>query len=826
MEGSVPPPTMRWPAALLVLLALMGGLAALALGRADKEAPPAEKQDLVIWGVGLGPDSKGLEAVIREFERRYPQYNVRILSMGAGRMNPQKLMTSIVGNVAPDVISQDRFTIGDWASRGAFLSLDELIERDRDQDPLCPVPEQYYPYCWEEASYQGKIYAIPTSADNRVLYYNKAIFREKAAELQAAGLDPDRAPRTWSELLAYSRVLTEKNRDGSFRRMGFMPNFGNSWLYMYAFQNNAEFLSDDGRTCTLYTPEAEEALKFIVEGYEIVGGYEAAKAFETGFIGKEMDMFIRGGVAMKIDGDWILNGLSTHGPTLEIGTAPPPVPDDRFFKRGRFQNENDTFISWVGGFSYAIPKGARNVEGGWDFVKFATSTEARLIENRAQRDWERRRGRSFIPRQAASMEANEAIFAEMKPADQKYADALRQHMDLMPVSRIRPVTFVGQVLWDEHVRAMENAALKRMSPKDALTVGQRTVQRELDAVLNKEQYPVIDLRWPTLAFAGAGLLAALGLYFGYTRQRLGRLARQEARWAYMFIAPWALGFLVFTLGPMVASMFFSFTQYDVLNEARWVGAANYQDLLGDDRDNVAKALYNAGYLAFIGVPLSLMTGLAIALLLNAAVRGMRYYRTFFYMPAIVPVVVSSVLWIWLLYSDPNRGLINGIWRDTITAWFDLPAPGWLNAEAWAKPALIMMGMWGAGAGMILWLAGLKGIPHQLYEAASIDGASPRQQFWSVTLPQLSPIVFFNLVMGFIAAMQEFDRVYIMKPAEGSVGPGDSLLVPVFHLFTNGFNYFKMGYASALAWLIFAIILLLTLIQFKLAPRWVHYENER
>ena len=128
--------------------------------------------------------------------------------------------------------------------------------------------------------------------------------------------------------------------------------------------------------------------------------------------------------------------------------------------------------------------------------------------------------------------------------------------------------------------------------------------------------------------------------------------------------------------------------------------------------------------------------------------------------------------------------------------------------------------------MILWLAGLKGVPRTLYEAAEIDGATPWRQFWGVTLPQLSPIVFFNVVMGFIAAVQEFDRVYIMKPADGPVGPGDSLLVPVFHLFVNGFNYFKMGYASALAWAIFAVILLLTLLQFKLAPRWVHYEVDR
>jgi ABC-type sugar transport system permease subunit/ABC-type glycerol-3-phosphate transport system substrate-binding protein len=785
-----------------------------------------ERKDILVWGMGMGPDSKGTQALIKEFERHNPEYRVRILSMGAGGMNPQKLMTSIVGGVPPDVINQDRFTISDYASRGAFRPLDDLIARDRGTDPLCPTPEQYYEFVWKEASYEGKVYGIPTGADNRILYWNKKIFREKARELRAAGLDPERAPRTWSELLAYSKVLTEQKADGSLVRMGFAPNFGNSWLYLYAFQNNANFMSEDGRTCTLYTPESEEALQFIVDGYEVLGGYERARAFQAGFMGQEQDAFIIGKVAMKIDGDWILNSLSRYGPHIELGVAPPPVPDDRYHRRGRFANEPDQFISWCGGFSLAIPRGARNIEGAWKFIKFATSPEGRVIENTNQRDWERQRGRTFIPRQQGNILGNERLFTLFKPADGKFADALRLHIDLMPMSRMRPGTFVGQVLWDEHVRAMENAALKRLTPKEALLQGQQLVQRELDSHFNKEQFPLLDLRTPALVSGIAGLLAGLGLYFGYTRQKLGRLARHEARWAYIFIAPWAIGFVVFTLGPMLASLFFSFTQYDVLNEARWVGAKNYVDAFTTDRAHVSKAFSNAAYLGGIGVPLGLLTGLAVALLLNAAVHGMRVYRTLFYMPAIVPTVASAVLWVWILTGDADKGLINAGWQGTITQWFGLAPPGWLTSEAWAKPGLILMGLWGAGSGMILWLAGLKGVPTQLYEAAGIDGATPWQVFKSVTLPQLTPIIFFNMVMGLIGAVQEFDRVYVMKPNDETVGPADSLLVPVYHLFVNGFNYFKMGYASALAWLIFAIILVLTLVQFKLAKRWVHYEAEK
>lgn len=801
---------------LIITSALTFALAAIGL----TAEPTQTRKDVIIWGINVGPDSKGTDAVIREFERRNPDLRIRLTSMGAGGMNPQKLITSIVGNVAPDVISQDRFTLSDWASKDAFRPLDDLIERDKDKDPLTPTPEKFYSATWEEAIFQGKVYGIPTSSDNRILYYNKKLFRE-------AGLDPDKPPQTWSQVLEYSKKLTKTNPDGTLKIAGWMPNYGNTWLYLFGFQNNTSFMSEDGRTCTLYTPESEEALKFMVDGYKIVGGYEQAKRFESGFLGNENDPFIIGKVAMKVDGDWILNALSRYGPQIDLGVAPAPVPDARFNRTGRFANEKDTFVTWMGGFSLGIPRGARNVEGAWRYIKFATSTEGIMIERRAQKDWERQRGRQYIPRQIATIEANELSAKEFRPADKKFAAAVDMHTHMAEYGRVRPPTFVGQLLWNEHVRAIEQACYGKKSPKDALLDGQAVVQRDLDAFYNKDQYPVLNLSIPTNLGIAAVLLGIGFLTFKFFRLKMGRLARQEAIWAYIFVSPWVIGFLIFTLGPMMASLFFSFTQYDVLNEARWIGLQNYRDIFDADSEQVSKALANAGYLAIVGVPLGSATGLAIALLLNSAVRGMKFYRTLFYMPSIVPGVASAVLWVWILTPDPNKGLINSFWNQTIAVWLNEPPPGWLQSAGWAKPGLIMMGLWGAGSGMVLWLAGLKGVPGTLYEAASIDGASPRSQFWSITFPQLSPIIFFNLVMGFIGAMQEFDRMYIMKPgSDGSVGPDDSLLTPVFHLFQNGFTYFKMGYASSLAWMIFAIIVGLTAIQFWAGKKWVHYETDK
>jgi multiple sugar transport system permease protein len=264
----------------------------------------------------------------------------------------------------------------------------------------------------------------------------------------------------------------------------------------------------------------------------------------------------------------------------------------------------------------------------------------------------------------------------------------------------------------------------------------------------------------------------------------------------------------------------------VLSSPRWVGLQNYSDMVGADKADTLKALTNAAYLAGIGVPLAVMTGLAVAMLLNSATRGIRFYRTFFYMPSIVPGIASAILWTVVLNADPNRGLVNSGWLQTITKWLGASPPVWLGSAHWSKDALVLMGLWGVGSGMILWLAGLKGVPNSLYEAAQLDGASPTKQFWKVTAPVLSPLIFFNVVMGLISAIQDFDREYVMRNSSGSVGPDDSFLTPVFQLFRNGFIEFRMGYASAMAWGIFAIIVLLTVLQFWLAPLWVHYEVDK
>ncbi len=294
-------------------------------------------------------------------------------------------------------------------------------------------------------------------------------------------------------------------------------------------------------------------------------------------------------------------------------------------------------------------------------------------------------------------------------------------------------------------------------------------------------------------------------------QRLS-LARREALTFYLLISPWLLGLLLFVLGPMIASLFISFTRWDLLSPARFVGLQNYQKMLTRDplfwQSLKVTAIYTVVY-----VPLELAGGLVLALLMNQKLRFRGVFRTIYYLPSVLPGVAFVVLWMWIL--NPDVGLIN-----TLLSYVGIDGPRWLADPQWALPALLMMSLWGLGRSMVIYLASLQGIPQHLYEAAAIDGANTWQAFWKITLPMLTPTVFFNLVLSVISTFQTFTSAFVATDG----GPLDSTLFYVLYLFRQAFQFFNMGYASALAWVLFLIILVLTLLIVRSADRWVYYEG--
>lgn len=287
------------------------------------------------------------------------------------------------------------------------------------------------------------------------------------------------------------------------------------------------------------------------------------------------------------------------------------------------------------------------------------------------------------------------------------------------------------------------------------------------------------------------------------------LTKKEHIAGYLFALPWFIGLSVFIIGPVVTSLILSFTRYEVIRPASFIGIANYKYLFRDPL--FWQSLYNTIYITIIGVPLGILTALSLALLLNKEVRGISWYRTVYYLPSITPIVASSLLWLWILNAD--FGILN-----VALSKIGIRGPGWLVEPVWAKLAIVLMGLWAAGATMIIYLAGLKGIPQQLYEAAKIDGANWWQLFWKITIPMLTSTLFFTSIMGIIGSFQIFTQAYIMTAG----GPVNSTLFYVYYLYNNAFAYFKMGYASALAWIFFLVIFVITIIQLKLGKYWVYY----
>ena len=298
--------------------------------------------------------------------------------------------------------------------------------------------------------------------------------------------------------------------------------------------------------------------------------------------------------------------------------------------------------------------------------------------------------------------------------------------------------------------------------------------------------------------------------------------RREALFGWLFVLPAVVGLFTFQLGPVVASLYLSFTNYDIVSAPRWIGLGNYERLAGGDQLYV-KSLGVTAYYSLLAIPLSLLVAYLVALLMNQKVGGISVYRTLWYLPSLVPATVNGVLWLWLLNRD--FGPVNYFLRLV-----GLPAPAWLSDPNWTVPSLVLVHLWGVGNSVLIFLAGLQGVPQHLCEAAEVDGATWWHKLRHVTIPMTSSIIFFNLVIGIIQSFQVFGLVYVLFTPSATeattAGPENAALVYVLYLYRNAFLYFKNGYASAMAWVLLLIIAAPTVLVFRTQGRWVYYEASR
>jgi multiple sugar transport system permease protein len=842
-----------WKVALLSAL-ILTALWFLSPSRSE-QAPKAGVVEVSI--MGLGPVSGPQGDAIRDFEDQSrqaheqdpskPIYHV-ISGQEASRdaiSDPTRFLVGVAGGMPPDVIRFDRYAVTEWAARGAFADITPLIDKDRASGrPDAIVPENYFDSCWDEVVFrnpvtgQKGVYGVPEKVDNRVLFYNKDLLK-RAGYVDGKG--EARPPKTWDELADMAVKLTEHDSSGAIKRLGFAPGAsngsqGNAWLYLYGWMNGGHFMSADGKRCTLNDPRIVDALGWLTKVYDSMGGATAVKAFESTVQSGDLDPFITGKLAMKIDGFWqITDTIAQFGRSMNWGIARPPIP--------QWQIESGSHTcTWVSGWCYAIPSTARHKEAAWELLRYLSSLRANEIIADTTRLNLASQGRIFVPTQNANKKINQFLFQKYvindPQMDPRIGAAVKVFNGLLEGQPYRPVTPVGQLMWNQQLTATDKAIFHKMSPQQALDEATMIVQRDLDRILSPPAGTVVNWNWFFVLYAVLIVAAAVGIYHWDTkaslRQRLGNALgavggkalanrggdleglqssyfRSQWKGGWLCALPWIIGFVVFTGGPILFSIIISFCHYDILNPARFTGTENY--LWAFTKDQLFwKSMWNTIYMV-LGIPVGLALSLGIALLLNLKVRGIAVWRTFFYLPSIVPAVASSILWIWIF--NPSSGLLN----DALAS-VGIHGPNWLQDEHTSKLSLILMGLWGAGGGMIIWLAGLKGISESYYEAASLDGAGTWQQFRHITIPLLSPYIFFNLIIGFIGVFQIFTQAYIMTQG----GPVDSTLFYAYHLFNSAFRYLQMGYAAAMAWVLFVIVFGLTVVQLNLQKRWVFYEE--
>jgi len=755
----------------------------------------AEPVRLTYWNLFTTGDLRvGMMEAVQAFNASRSDIRIEVLDVP---LIEDKLPMTVAGGAPPDIVLFDRFRVAQFAALGTFMALDDFIARDGVKR------DDYFHAAWDECVFRGRTWGLPYNTDVRVLFWNKRLFRE-------AGLD--RPPRDWDELVEFSKRLTlPADRNAPLKQVGFVPLFGNTWLYLYGWQKGATFLDAQGNI-VINEPQTVAALEWMQKFVEWYGA-DRIRRFEGGFGANALNPFIIEKIAMVGDEVSLLSAISRYRPDLEYDVAPLPWPKD------------GVHATWSGGMAMVIPRGARHPAQSWEFIKFMCGRDAQTTF-----------GITAVGLPANRL-ATEHPFYQNDPK-------WRVMISEMEYSKFRPLSVVGGTVWEAMVRARDYVSFGLKTPKQALDEGQAQIDAALREATASERLPLVD--WPrTLAWLLPllGVAAAARIAVSVRRYRRENYYKREGRWAYLMAAPVILGFFIFSAGPILASALLCFTSYDVLNPARVAGLGNFARMFAED-ELLPRAIWNTFVYVILAVPIGLLVALGAAILINQPLRGRAFFRSVFFLPVVTPVIAGSLLWMWLFNSEygmlnvlltpvvesaPVQALAAGLSALIRLFSFVSPelaevnlvprVPNWLVDPFWAKPAIVIMTVWGFGQAMVIFLAGLQRIPEQLYEAATIDGASTWQKMRFVTLPLLSPTIFFNLVIALIGALQVFAQIFVVTYG----GPADSTRFYVLHLYWEAFIHLRMGYASALAWVLFIVILLLTLAQFRIAKRWVHYE---
>ncbi|NUL83569.1 MAG: extracellular solute-binding protein [Armatimonadetes bacterium] len=727
-------------------------------------------------------DQQFAQAAKKAFEARNPGIRIEFVKTNEGR----KVDTMIAGGDAPDILSVGMERAPYYAAAGALRDLNDLMT-DADREALkaaFPVTVQ--------AFRQGKVqYALPWGYVPFVLFYNKNLF-------DRFGIPYPSDDWTWDDYRKAAQSLT-RDLDGD----GITDLFGASFAqwqegyYCWVYQNGGAVI--EGGEPSFDAPKVVQAVQFL-----------HAMTREDRTLPTDVNRPKTTGVSLFESGRLAMNGptgsfyIPTYRTYDKIDWDIASVP--------RGPGGRGTMVAPIG---FGVSAQSKHPREAFLLVKFLCSVQGqRILADSGL----------FVPCRREVALSREFLNSPGLPQNKYALVAMMDDRDgRQPWGLLPP--WMGESWGD--VNEILNEKLGSFLfgiPKPGLTAQTvcDSIQAEAVRIVQEDRRKRQGAPTPWTTLVGLCVLIAVPTLATLAVLSVKRRQRDQA-WGLVAISPWLIGFLVFGAGPILFSLALSFMRWNSLapaDAAQWIGAENYQRLLAGQDELFGKSLRATFYYAALSVPLHLVVGLALALLMNAKVRGIRAFRTIYYLPAVVPAVASAVLFAWIFRQ---QGILNYVLGGFGAVPF-VQMPDWLSDPGWAVPAMVLMGLWGAGGGMMIYLAGLKNIPTHLYEAAEMDGAGVWSRFRAVTLPMLSPVLFFNLVMGIIGALQAFTTPFVLFG--GSAGPDNAALLYSFYLYRKAFEQFQVGYGSALAWLMFLMILVLTALVFRSSALWVYYEGKR
>jgi multiple sugar transport system permease protein len=751
--------------------------------RADRDRPVT----LAILHWGDQVEDQIVAKLAQNYMREHPNVRIDRINPGTGEY-ASKLRTMMAAGTAPDLFYMSPDRLPEFAALHLLQPLDDRFAKEpeawkSDFFPLILNGFRFNTATGHVGDPKDTLYGLPKDFTTAVFYVNLDLFK-------AAGVPVPYHGWTWDEFEADMKKITALSKPNAPPIYGGFFQIWPDTLRNILWTFGGDFFGPGGfRDVTLDSPGSQAGLQMMVRTRLI----DQTVYNPTGVAKDGGEEFFNGNIGcVGPIGRWMTPRYSTIT-KFKWDAVPVPyktAPASQVF-----------YTAWT------MSANTKHPDEAYQLMKYLCGRDGQIDQAHL--------GLAVPCLQSV---ANSPDFLS-PPGLPKMNTQL--FLDALNYSRIQQVPVEQE--WTRIVGDKMNNAIQlgQATPMQAADDTKKAWLSELDSPLRAQVWK--PMQWTTILAVTAAIFAAIitVLWWRARREQLGPIDRAQQRAGWTFIAPWLIGFLALTLGPMIASLLLSFSKWSAMvpvSAAESVGTANYRQLILRDT-TFYQSLKVTLYFVVLAVPVGQIAALAIALLMNMKVRAIEFFRTIYFVPSVVSGVALSVLWLQIFNN--RYGILNKLIQP-IAVLFHSAAPDWFGRDAgvWAIPAFVIMGLWGVGGGMIIYLAGLKGIPASLYEAATIDGAGPARRLWNVTLPMLSPLIFYNLVMGIIGSFQIFTQAKVMTDGQ----PNDTSLFYVLSLYRQAFEFHNMGYASAMAWVLFLIILLLTVFVFAGSKRLVYYEG--